>query len=117
MDYEVIKEHRSNYPNPITLSKGQSVILGKKYDGPEDWDNWVYCSTIDGSQEGWVPEQIIQAKEGVGVVLDDYTAKELNVEVGETVVGIRVLNGWIWCEKANGKESGWVPKDHLKPLR
>lgn len=116
MRYEVIKEHRSHYPNPITLSKGQSVLLGKKYEGPENWNNWIFCYTLDGSLEGWVPEQIIQSEEKIGLILEDYTAKELDVDVGEIVVGTKEWNGWIWCEKRNGSDSGWIPRANLRPL-
>lgn len=38
--YKVIKAHISNYPQPIQLSKGQRVILGKLDDGPQGWRNW-----------------------------------------------------------------------------
>lgn len=56
MHYEVIKQHVSNYPNPIVLSKGQFVRLGNQYDGPENWENWIFCHTLDYTSKGWVPE-------------------------------------------------------------
>ena len=115
MIFEVIKTHRSNYPNPIILYKGQSVIVGKKYDGPENWHHWIYCYTMDRGLEGWVPEQIIQMNDGNGMILEDYTAEELNVDIGERVAGFKELNGWIWCEKLHNRHFGWVPKDHLRP--
>lgn len=146
MDYEVIRQHRSNYPNPITLARDQVVILGERYDGPENWDNWVFCRTLDGGRSGWVPEQLIDtgaaasAEEGTGPgaavdagdgagpsrgrMLADYTARELNVDPGDRVAGLRELNGWVWCERVGGAkagskavaEAGWIPKDNLKPL-
>lgn len=113
MNYEVSKKYQSNYPNPITLSKGQYVIVGKEYSGPEGWENWIYCFTLDKKREGWVPKQIIQDKDDIGLILDNYTAKELNVEVGEKVFGLKELNGWIWCKKLSNNDDGWVPKDSL----
>jgi hypothetical protein len=116
MRYKVTREHRSNYPNPITLSKGQTILLGKKYDDPEGWHGWIYCRTTCGTQEGWVPEQMIQAQGNTGLILADYTARELDVGVGQEVLGFRKLNGWVWCEKASGSDAGWVPLDNLKLL-
>lgn len=59
MKYIVVKKHISNYPNPITLRKGEKVIVGKKYVGNENWSNWIYCFKLDKSQEGWVPRDIL----------------------------------------------------------
>ncbi len=44
----------------------------------------------------------------------DYDSTELTVEIGETVIGIRILDGWIWCRNNVCKE-GWVPEDNLEP--
>ncbi|GAV14642.1 SH3 domain-containing protein [Paenibacillus sp. NAIST15-1] len=80
-DYIVIKKHRSNYPNPLTLIKGQSVIMGEKYEGPENWENWIFCTTqSEGNQKisGWVPMQLLDTKGTEAIVLEDYTARELN---------------------------------------
>ncbi len=116
MKFEVIKEHRSDYPSPMTLLKGQVVIVGERYEGPEDWNGWVYCRTTCGTQEGWAPEQIIRGSGDTGLVLDDYIARELDADIGEEVVGLTELNGWIWCEKATGGDAGWLPASNLRPL-
>ncbi|MFD2172105.1 SH3 domain-containing protein [Tumebacillus lipolyticus] len=116
MKYEITKSHRSNYPNPITLSKGQVVRVGKRYEGPENWPDWLYCTTLDQTLKGWVPEQIIRQEQEVGVILEAYTAKELDVEVGEAVVGSQELNGWVWCQKLSDGEEGWVPQENMSPL-
>lgn len=108
MKYKVIEKHISNYPNPITLKKGEKVLVGKKYQGSESWPNWIYCFKLDKSQEGWVPEQILEND----IVKEDYTANELNVKEEDIVFGIRELNGWIFCKDHLGNE-GWVPKENL----
>ena len=36
----VTKPHISNYPTPIQLIKGQSIIVGEKYRGGNQWDGW-----------------------------------------------------------------------------
>jgi hypothetical protein len=121
MEYIVTENHRSEFPNPIILKQGEKVVIGKTseetigetpYD--ENWPNWVFCTKTDGSNEGWVPKQIIENKQGYGEVLEDYCAKELDVDEGTVVEGIRELNGWLWLKNKNTNEIGWVPMDKLK---
>lgn len=115
MNYVVIREHKSNYPNPITLEKDERVLVGKKYEGKEGWDNWRYCYKLDKSQEGWVPEQLIILSGKYGIIKENYTAKELTIKAGETLKGIKELNGWVWCRDKEGRE-GWIPRMNLKAL-
>ena len=116
MIYKVIKAHKSNYPNPITIKKGTKLRIGDKYNGPENWQNWWYCYTLDNETEGWVPEQLLSIENEIGIILEDYTAKELNVEMGEVVKGIKELNGWLWCVKITDKDEGWLPKEKLTTI-
>jgi hypothetical protein len=67
MNYKVIQKHKGNYPNPISLKKGKFIIIGNKYKGPENWNNWVYCHTKEN--KGWVPEQIINKENKCTFVL------------------------------------------------
>ncbi len=46
---------------------------------------------------------------------ENYTARELTINVGERVRGIRELNGWVWCVDLHGRE-GWIPKMNLERL-
>jgi hypothetical protein len=62
MNYLVIKEHKSNYPEPITLEKGERILIGEK-----EWVNWRYCYKFDKSQEGWVTEQLINISNQYGI--------------------------------------------------
>ncbi|CAH8718789.1 SH3 domain-containing protein [Paenibacillus thiaminolyticus] len=114
--YRVIKAHRSNYPQPIRLSAGQRVILGRLDDGPEGWRNWRYCYTLDRKLEGWVPEQIIEKRDQEGIILEAYCAHELNVDPGDIVNVHRELNKWVWCRREGEEEWGWVPLDHVEPI-
>ena len=107
--YLVIQDHTSEYPEPITFEKGAPLTVGEKYEGPEGWDNWFFCES-PGRKGGWVPAQIIERVEGdAGRAREDYTARELNVQQGDVLLGSRTLNGWVWCEQFGGSESGWVP--------
>ncbi len=112
--YRVIRPHESEFPRPITFKKGAPLVVGEEYTGSEPWDNWFLCST-PGQEPGWVPGQVIARLDGTaGRALDDYTARELDVQEGEVLICTRTLNGWLWCEKSGGSASGWVPGDNLE---
>ncbi|WP_369903234.1 SH3 domain-containing protein [Bacillus manliponensis] len=116
MKYIVIRSHKSDYPNPISLKKGEKVKVYHTYVGEEDWKNWVFCEDEYG-RKGWVPKQIIATKQGeIGIILEAYIAKELDVGIDEVLIKIRELNGWMWCEKIGTKEQGWVPKSNIKEI-
>jgi hypothetical protein len=110
MDYIVIENHRTEFPNPIILQKGEKVVLGKETDiDDEAGANWVYCKKLDDSNEGWVPKQIIDN----ATIIEEYHAKELNIDKGTVVEGIKELNTWLWCRNKNTDEVGWIPMRKL----
>jgi hypothetical protein len=113
MKFEITQEHRSDDPTPITIRKGTRVKVGERSNSAGSWPNWIYCYSLDGEGEGWTPAQIIQIESEYGIILEDYSAKELGVKKGETVEGDIELNGWVWCSKVNGLEVGWVPKEKI----
>lgn len=114
--YFVTQDHISEYPEPITFVKGAPLTVGEKYEGSEAWDNWFFCYT-PGQKGGWVPVQIIEIIDGnTARAREDYTARELNVRKGDVLLGLRTLNGWVWCEKLSGSESGWVPLANLQEV-
>lgn len=116
MKFAVVAEHRSEYPEPITFTKGAALMVGECYEGEEGWDNWYLCSA-SGQHDGWVPGQLIERLEGNrGRAREDYCARELDVDSGDIVLGSRQLNGWVWCCKVPDGESGWVPLAVLQPL-
>ena len=112
----VIKDHASEFPDPIRFERGALLVVGETYDGPEGWADWHFCET-PGRNGGWVPAQVIEFQsDGTARAAEDYTARELDVKTGEVVVGSRVLNGWVWCERPASTESGWVPLDNLRQV-
>ena len=117
MRYIVIENYRTEFPNPISLKQGEKVLIGEDpYPemNPDTWVNWVYCIKEDGSNAGFVPEQIIRKEDKNGIILEDYSAKELDIDKGTIVEGIRELNGWLWLKNTVTNEIGWVPMDNLK---
>lgn len=109
MIYVATASHRSEYPDPIVLKQGDALIVGERYDGSEGWDDWYFCST-SAHAGGWVPAQVIARQaDGSGHATEDYTARELDVDAGDVLVGGRVLNGWVWCRRDSPAGEGWVP--------
>jgi hypothetical protein len=114
MEYIVIKEFKTDNQNPIILKKGEKIIIGEEYNGNEDWSNWIYCKKIDKSNEGWVPKQIIKYINNYGIITEDYSAKEMDVEKGIILECIKELNGWIWSKNKRTNETGWVPLNKVE---
>lgn len=116
MQYRVIKAHRSEFPQPITFAKGAVLEVGEVYQGDDGWDNWYFCTT-PGQQGGWVPAQVIERLgEQAGRAREDYTARELDVDIGDELLCVRSLNGWSWCTRSRDAQAGWVPSSHLRHI-
>ena len=49
-------------------------------------------------------------------VIENYSANELDINVGTIVEGIKELNGWLWLRNKETNEIGWVPMCKLKQL-
>jgi hypothetical protein len=116
MRYQVVEEHKPNNSNPIKVRKGETIKLGRKSNEEDGWTNWVYCYSLESNSEGWTPSQIIQAENEYGIILNDYSAKELGVNKGDIIEGELELNGWLWCSSLNNYEAGWLPKEKLLSL-
>jgi hypothetical protein len=113
MEYIVIENHRTEFPNPILLKQGERVIIGEE---SENWPNWIFCTKLDGSNKGWVPKQIINHENDYGKIIENYSAKELDIDRGVIVEGIRELNSWLWLKNKKTNETGWVPVEKLRKL-
>ena len=115
--FKTIASHRTEYEHPIKLKKGESVTLGER--APEEnWKDWIWAENSKGTG-GWVPVQLIDFPgDGTrGTVLEDYSARELDVDPGEDILKIRTLNGWTWVRRASDREEGWIPNETLERER
>lgn len=109
MKYIALGEHRSEFPDPVTFAQGTLLTVGERYEGPEGWDDWYFCTT-PAHPGGWVPGQIIERIDAQhGRALRAYTARELDVNEGDALTGAEQTNGWIWCTRLADGQSGWVP--------
>jgi len=92
MKYIVIEEHKNDNLTPIIITKGSKVRIGERSNNNGNWPNWIYCFSEDGHGEGWTLIQIIQIEGSYGIVIEDYSVEELEVQKGETVKGKIEIN-------------------------
>jgi hypothetical protein len=111
--YRVVKSYRSANADPIILRKGDTVHVGQDYDGDPEWKDWLWCES-KADKGGWVPRSMMTILGSTGTAREDYSARELSIQKGETLNVIAILNGWAWSRRTNG-ESGWVPLRSLEP--
>jgi Variant SH3 domain/SH3 domain len=111
--YRVIKDYRRSNADPIRLHKGDPIRVGRGYDGDPEWPGWIWCENQKG-KGGWVPRSLITINGSTGTAREDYNARELCVQRGETLIVIAVLNGWARARRTNG-ETGWVPLRNIAP--
>lgn len=109
----VIKEHVSNYPNPITFEPGDMLILGEM---DTEYTGWIRVETQDGNK-GWAPDQYIDFQPGdpTGLANSSYNAFELDTSLNERLTVIKELNGWYLVTNEADKV-GWVPVQSVERL-
>jgi len=112
MKYIVIKNRISDYPNPIELKKNEIVSIGEEYTEKDNWSNWIKCSN-QKNISSWVPKQILKIETNLAIVLEDYSANELNINIREEVEVIKKMNGWAWSRNSNN-ELGWIPLENIE---
>jgi len=113
--YQVVNSYKSEFDNPIILSKNEKVKCIEESDPSGDWPNWTFCKT--DSNEGWVPSQIINREGNSGIITEDYSAREFDLSADECIITKRELNGWVWGYKdSNPEDYGWAPLNHLKEI-
>lgn len=112
--WECISSHKTKFPDPLILSKGEKVKLGD-FATEENWENWIWAENASG-KGGWIPVQIINISTDnkEGIVKEAYSAKELNINKGEKIIKIYSLNGWAWAKNVDTKEEGWIPNEIIK---
>lgn len=111
--FRVVKKYRTPYPDSIFFHEGERIEIGGEFSDDPDWKDWFWCKGQNDNQ-AWTPKQFVRVEDGFAVLIRDYDARELSVEVGEELVIGEVVNGFGTAEKPNG-EKGWVPMKCLTP--
>ncbi len=76
----VIRPYKCAYPEPLVLTKGESVSVTPR---ECEWPGWAWSRTADNG-EGWIPEVFLDESTGGKHVLNcDYDATELTVAAGQ----------------------------------
>lgn len=101
-------EHRIEYPNPIQVTAGEKVTVGREDD---EYPGWKWCQAPNG-REGWIPVELLAQEGAEATVLHDYSARELAVQPGEEVEVEDARHHWLLVRNARG-EQGWIPASHI----
>jgi hypothetical protein len=106
MHITAVTGHASSYPEPISFTAGDRLILGRR---DTEYPGWIWV-TVPGGREGWAPQAYIRLQSRTeGIAACAYTARELDTTAGQRLIVHKELNGWLWVENDEG-ECGWVPK-------
>lgn len=110
--HKISKPHKTIYPDPIELDKGDVVIL-REEGKDEKWEGWIWAE--GNKKKGWIPTEIIEfTNSKKGIIKEKYSAKELNIEAGEEVIKIKSYYGWAWVRRKINNEEGWVPDEIIE---
>lgn len=99
----VQKAYRAVYPDPITLRAGDELTVERRDD---EYPTFLWCTATRTGKSGWVPDAYLDLSRVLPTALCDYDAAELSVEVGDELVVLDELGGWVWCRRTTG-ELGW----------
>jgi hypothetical protein len=110
--YQVTESYTSPYPDSIKFDKGESIVIGRKFQDDPDWKDWYWCQATGGRQ-AWVPKQFIDIQGEAGSVNTCYDAKELSIQAGELLTVSITVNGFGFARNSRG-ETGWVPLRNIK---
>lgn len=111
LEIVVVREHRSNYPNPVSFEAGDRLLVGEK---DTEYLGWVKITDRKG-RVGWAPLEYIELSENgaSGAAVRFYSAKELDVDPGERLTVKYEHCQWCWVEHKI-KGGGWVPRECLE---
>ena len=115
MEYIVVKERETDYPDPIIIKKGDIVITYEKCN-VVGWKNWIKCEV--NRKTGWVPIQILKIINNWNTIANkDYTANELTIKIGDRFIKENEMNGWSFgFLKNEPKNEGWIPNENIQEM-
>ena len=105
----VQRKYEAQYRDPIQVKAGESVEVEREDD---EYPGWLWCRAGDGRQ-GWMPLELLSGQRPIAIALEDYSAKELTVQLGDELEIQRVRHGWALVRNAQG-ELGWIPQSHIQ---
>lgn len=106
---EVIKDYRSKYSDPLIIRTGEELSVKQR---DTQWQSFLWCVNQNG-KGGWVPEDYLSVSGDIAVANCDYSAAELNANLGELITVEIEAGGWFWCCDQSGRY-GWIPAENIK---
>lgn len=106
----VTHDYSREFKTPLVAPEGTVLEVLRRNDGV--YKEWFICRSSQGI-EAYVPEKLLRINGNEGTLLADYNSWELTVKVGEILVRIEEIGGWVWAKKQEG-EYGWVPSMNVK---
>lgn len=101
----VLRDYDAEFADPIEVTAGEALTPDpSRHDATF---GWIWCDGPDG-RGGFTPEAWIDRNQQPWRIIRDYTARELSVVAGETIVLYYGESGWAWGRNAAGA-TGWVP--------
>jgi uncharacterized protein YgiM (DUF1202 family) len=104
-------EHRIEYRDPILVEAGETVNVGRE---DAEFPGWKLCKASD-DREGWVPVELLSGEGAEATVLQDYSAREIEVRPGEEVIVEEARHDWLLVRNGQG-ERGWIPASNTDLL-
>jgi hypothetical protein len=95
------------YPDPISLTAGDCVLIDSEKTKKTDILGWSWCTGPDRRQ-GWVPNGWITHEAGAAQIVRDFNALEITITVGDRVTLHYGESGFVFVTHQDGS-SGWVP--------
>ncbi|MFW9770631.1 MAG: SH3 domain-containing protein [Promethearchaeota archaeon] len=108
----VIKEHKSSFPDPLILKKGEKLHVENKN---SEWPGWIWSIT-KSEKSGWVPKSYLEIHGNKAIMLRDYDATELTASIGEEFLIEGKESGWAWVTSITGK-FGWIPLENIEIIK
>ena len=110
--YRAIKAYKPRDNEILTLKKGDVVRIERE---DNEYKGFAWCES--GGKYGWVPLDIIELIDDIrGRLKDDYSSRELAVNLRDVVKGYTIVSGWLWAKKVGTWEEGWVPLNCIKEI-
>ena len=105
----IIKEHKSPFPDPLIVKKGEKLYIENKN---SEWPGWIW-SVSESKKSGWIPKNYLEIHGNKAFILRDYDATELTASIGEEFLIEYEESGWGWLTSKSGK-SGWIPLENIE---
>lgn len=109
----VRQSYSTQYHQPISVDSGETVHWQDRPDDGE-YPGWKWAQA-SGERRGWVPRAWFSAGATQSRALRSYSARELDVAVGDRVLELDAFGGWLLVRGTQGT-IGWIPADRLEAL-